>query len=372
MNNKKVYRAIGLMSGTSLDGAIDVALIETDGHGFVRPLRYYAHPYDIKIRNNVRSCFGKIAYDDQVMEVEKLVTRAHIDAVKALGEGADIIGFHGQTITHDPDNGFTWQIGDASALARAVGIDVIADMRQADIKAGGQGAPLLPLYHQALLSDYKKPVAILNLGGVANITYIPSHNPCTHSRHPRECRDLIAFDCGTANALMDDFMFKRTGKAFDKGGALASKGAVDKSIVEQFLSHPYFDKIPPKSLDRDAWSIDIVEALSDADGMATLLEMSVAGVARAMDYFSEKPSHIYVAGGGRKNDFMMNRLAKVLGTRVIPIDNLGWNGDATEAEGFGYLAVRSLLGLPITLPSTTGVSRPLSGGVFYKSYDSGS
>ncbi len=354
MNNKKVYRAIGLMSGTSLDGAIDVALIETDGHGFVRPLRYYAHPYDIEIRDKVRSCFGKTTYDEQVIEAEKLVTCAHIDAVKALGEGADIIGFHGQTITHDPDNGFTWQIGDGQALARAVGIDVIADMRQADIKAGGQGAPLLPLYHQALLSDHKKPVAILNLGGVANITYIGFNG------------DIIAFDCGTANALMDDFMLKRTGRSFDEGGALASKGAVDKSIIEQFLSHPYFDKTPPKSLDRDNWSIDLVEGLSDADGMATLLEMSVMGVARAIDYLSAKPLHIYVAGGGRKNDFMMERLAKLLKIPVSPIDNLGWNGDATEAEGFGYLAVRSLLGLPITLPSTTGVFAPLSGGELYK------
>ncbi len=358
MNEHKVYRAIGLMSGTSLDGSIDVALIETDGHGFVRPLRYYAHPYDIEIRDKVRGCFGKTVRDEQVIEAEKLVTKAHIDAVKALGEDADIIGFHGQTITHDPDNGFTWQIGDALALAAAVGIDVVADMRQADIKAGGQGAPLLPLYHQALLSSHEKPVAILNLGGVANITYVDM----SFRAKPR---NLTAFDCGTANALMDDFMLKRTGKAFDEGGDLASKGIVNESIVKQFLTHPYFTKPPPKSLDRDAWSIDLVAELSDANGMATLSAMSVAGVARAIDHLPEKPSHIYVAGGGRKNDFMMESLAKTLSIPVSSVDILGWNGDATEAEGFGYLAVRAALGLPITLPTTTGAPKPLTGGRVY-------
>ncbi len=353
MNEHKVYRAIGLMSGTSLDGVIDVALIESDGHGFVQPLRYMAYPYDIEIRDKVRSCFGKTARDACVEEAEKMVTQAHIDAVKAFGETADIIGFHGQTITHNPDDGFTWQIGDALALAAAVGIDVIADMRQADIKAGGQGAPLLPLYHQALLSEHESSVAVLNLGGVANITYIGSG-------------ELIAFDCGTANALMDDFMLKRTSRAFDEGGKLASGGVVNESIVEQFLAHPYFTKSPPKSLDRDVWSIDPVAVLSDADGMATLLAMSVMGVVRAMDHLPAKPSHIYVAGGGRRNDFMMKSLVKTLGTRVSPIDNLGWNGDATEAEGFAYLAVRSLLGLPLTLPSTTGIHMPLTGGVLCK------
>ncbi len=352
MNEHKVYRAIGLMSGTSLDGAIDVALIETDGYGFVRPLRYLAHPYDIKIRDKVRCCFGKKNRDVQVIEAEKLVTKTHIDAVLALNEHADIIGFHGQTITHDPDNGFTWQIGDSEKLARAVGINVVADMRMNDIKSGGQGAPLLPLYHQALLSNHEKPVAVLNLGGVANITYIGND-------------ELIAFDCGVANALMDDFMVKRTGKPFDKNGELASQGIIDSEAIKQFLSHPYFAKTPPKSLDRDNWSIVLVASLSDANGMATLLEMSVAGVVQSIKHLPAKPSSIYVAGGGRKNSFLMNRLAKALLIPVLPIDDIGWNGDATESEGFAYLAVRSLLGLPITLPTTTGAPKPLTGGKLY-------
>ncbi|PCI54984.1 MAG: anhydro-N-acetylmuramic acid kinase [Alphaproteobacteria bacterium] len=351
MGAHKVYRAIGLMSGTSLDGVIDVALIETDGHGYVKPLRYYAHPYDIAVRDKVRACFGKTARDAQIDEVEQLVTDIHIDAVKGLGEKADIIGFHGQTVTHKPDDGFTWQLGDGQVLAKATGMDVVCDMRQADIKAGGQGAPLLPLYHQALFSDHDKPVAVLNLGGVANITYMA------------EDGGLIAFDCGPANALMDDFIKSRTGEDFDKGGRMASRGAILENVVQDFLADPYFTKAPPKSLDRDHWSIECVRYASTADGMATLLEMSVCGIEKAMDYLLQKPARIYAAGGGRYNEFMLAMIAKHLGIPVENIDVLGWNGDATEAEGFAYLAVRSLLGLPLTLPATTGVPKALTGGV---------
>ncbi|MGN7439219.1 MAG: anhydro-N-acetylmuramic acid kinase [Alcanivorax sp.] len=353
MEKDKVYRAIGLMSGTSLDGEIDVALIETDGRNFVRPLRYMAHPYDISVRDKVRACFGKISRDAAVEEAESLVTQLHIDAVKAFGEHADVIGFHGQTITHDPDNKFTWQIGDGQALAEATGINVVADLRQADIKAGGQGAPLLPLYHQALLSDHDKPVAVLNLGGVANITYVGSQG------------DLIAFDCGPANAMMDDLMLTRTGKEFDEGGKVAAKGEVQHHLVKTFLSHPFFKKAPPKSLDRNQWSIDCVRYCENEDAMATLLEMSVCAILNALDYLPQKPTHIYAAGGGRKNKLFVDSIVQHLHIPVTSIDDIGWNGDATEAEGFAYLAVRSILGESVTVPSTTGAPKPMTGGVLY-------
>ncbi len=349
MRDHKVYRAIGLMSGTSLDGAIDVALIETDGHDFVRPLKYMAHPYDIAVRDKVRECFGKRERDGAIDVAERLVTDIHIDAVKAFGEKADIIGFHGQTITHDPDEGFTWQIGDGARLARAVGVDVVSDMRQADIKSGGQGAPLLPLYHRALLNA-KRGVAVLNLGGVANITYIGADG------------ELIAFDCGPANALMDDLIKEKRGLDFDEDGKVASMGTPQSKVLRKFLEDGYFAKVPPKSLDRDNWNIDNVRYSSLEDGMATLLEMSVQGVVKSLEHLPARPSHIYVAGGGRKNGYMMGILAQRLGLPVTSIDDLGWNGDAIEAEGFAYLAVRSLLGLSLTLPSTTGVTKPLSGG----------
>ncbi len=355
MKQDKVYRAIGLMSGTSLDGEIDVALIETDGKDYVKPLRYMAYPYDIAVRDKVRKCFGKLERDSIVEEAEKLVTDIHIAAVKSFDEKADIIGFHGQTITHDPDNHFTWQIGDGARLAQETGIDVIADMRKADIKAGGQGAPLLPLYHKALLSDHDMPVAILNLGGVANITYIGSDD------------QLIAFDCGPANALMDDFMRDRLGAEYDNGGAMASKGKVHAHILKTYLQHPFFKKPPPKSLDRNVWSVDCVRYLSDEDAMATLMEMSVMGAVKAVEILPERPLHIYAAGGGRKNRFLIESLSNHLRIPVTQIDDIeGLNGDAIEAEGFAYLAVRSLLGLTLTLPETTGVFKGITGGVYYR------
>jgi len=348
----KVYRAIGLMSGTSLDGVIDVALIETDGQSHVKPLRYYEHPYDISVRDKVRTCFGKRERDETVAQAEALVTDLHIDAIKAFGEDADFIGFHGQTITHDPDAGFTWQLGDGARLAQMCGVDVVYDLRQADMKAGGQGAPLLPLYHKAMMASQELPVAVLNLGGVANITYIGAEE------------ELIAFDCGPANALMDDFIKSRRGLDYDKGGVLACLGSVQNNVVEMFLKDPYFEKKPPKSLDRNQWTMDCVQYASNAEnGMATLMEMSVQGVVQAMKHLPETPKHIYAAGGGRHNDYMMDCLNDALNIPVQKIETQGWNGDTTEAEGFAYLAVRSALGLPITLPATTGVKKPQTGGV---------
>ncbi len=347
----KVYRAIGLMSGTSLDGFIDVALIETDGHGYVKPLRFYAHPYDSDVRDKVRACFGKTQRDDDIVEAERLVTDIHAQAIAAFDERADIIGFHGQTITHDPDNAFTWQIGDGKALSRASDMPVVSDMRQADIKAGGQGAPLLPLYHQAMMAGQDMPVMILNLGGVANMTYIGADG------------SLVAFDCGPANALMDDFTKERIGEDFDVNGKLASRGTVLDHVVKDFLSSDYFKKTPPKSLDRNEWSIECVRYASREDGLATLLEMSVQGIRRGLTHLPHHPKAIYVAGGGRKNTFFIHSIASALDIKTVAIDDLGWNGDATEAEGFAYLAVRSRLGLPLTMPSTTGVDEPTNGGV---------
>ncbi len=349
---QKVYRAIGLMSGTSLDGEIDVALIETDGNGYVKPLDFYAHRYESDLSDKVRQCFGKRECDAQVQEAEQFVTDMHIDAIKASGFEAELIGFHGQTITHDPGNGFTWQIGDGAKLAAETKIPVVADMRQNDVKHGGQGAPLLPLYHKAMMADQDKPIAILNLGGVANISYIDEDH-------------IIAFDCGPANALMDDCIRERTGASYDKGGVMASHGEALDTVVKAFLDDPYFDLKPPKSLDRDHWSIDCVRYAKREHAMATLMEMSVSAVEKAMEHLSRRPDEIYAAGGGRHNGYLLGCLAERLECAVTPIDEIGWNGDATEAEGFAYLAVRSRLGLPLTLPSTTGVHEAVSGGEFF-------
>lgn len=355
MGENKIFRAIGLMSGTSLDGAIDVALIETDGYGYVKPLGFYSHPYVSEARELVRSCFGKRERDEEVDKAEALVTDIHIATVKASGFDAELIGFHGQTITHAPDDGFTWQLGDGARMAAETGIDVVCDFRGNDVKAGGQGAPLAPLYHQAIMSHESESVVVLNLGGVANVTYIDGE-------------DLIAFDTGPANALMDDYMARHFGREFDADGEVAKSGAADEALVGRFLELPYFSQKPPKSLDRN----DFEAVLADlpqhrADAMATLAMMSVASVAKAVEHFPQAPETWYACGGGRKNVYIMDLLSQALApAKVEAIEAAGYDGDAIEAQAFAYLAVRSILGLPISLPSTTGVDRPLTGGVYHK------
>ncbi len=341
------------MSGTSLDGEIDVALIETDGHAYVKPLGFYAHPYEESVRAKVRACFGKREADAETREAEELVTKLHIEAVKASGFSADIIGFHGQTIAHDPAKYFTWQLGDGAALAKALGMTVVHDFRSADVAAGGQGAPLAPLYHKAILAAQEGAVCVLNLGGVANVTYIGDEQ-------------LIAFDCGPANALMDDYMSAHLSIAYDAGGAFASAGSVDHDIVSGFLARDYFKKSPPKSLDRNDFASVMDMLPSDPqDAMATLAALTVRAIVKATDHFPQKPTAWYVCGGGRQNGFVMKELAAALGD-VQVIEAAGYNGDATEAECFAYLAVRSLLELPISLPETTGAAEAMSGGVLNK------
>ena len=353
--NEKIYKAIGLMSGTSLDGEIDVALIETDGHGYVKPLDFYAHPYDGDIRDLVRGCFGKTEPDVSTAEAERRVTDIHIEAVKASGFAGDVIGFHGQTITHKPEAGFTWQLGDGAMMAKALGVDVVDDFRSNDMKHGGQGAPLAPIYHQALFADVEKPVCVLNMGGVANVSYIGVDR-------------LLAFDCGPANAMMDDYMAAHFDQGFDENGAVAQSGNADRDVIEAFLAHPFFKAPPPKSLDRNEFSL-LMETLPEdgADAMATLAAMSAVGIVAATHHFPRNPAVWYVCGGGRGNGFMMDMLADMLRPAAVkPIEEAGFNGDAIEAECFAYLAVRSLLGLPLSQPSTTGVAEPVSGGVHHK------
>ncbi|MCF8496594.1 MAG: anhydro-N-acetylmuramic acid kinase [Alphaproteobacteria bacterium] len=351
MRKKKVYRSIGLMSGTSLDG-VDAALIETDGHGYVRPLAFHTLPYDEPTRKGIRACLGlRERTHPQVLEAERILTQAHIEAVKALGTQADVIGFHGQTIRHDPENRFTLQIGDVALLAGETGMDVVYDFRSRDVEAGGQGAPLLPLYHRAraLLDEIPLPTAILNIGGVANISWIGPDS-------------LWAFDTGPGNALMDDFIAARDGVPYDADGALAGAGKVCEPLVTLWLTHPYFGRPTPKSLDRDAWAVFGVQDLSTADGLATLAAFTVESIKKGLELLPSRPQAVFVTGGGRRNGFVMKALARSLALPVQPVEALGWNGDALEAEGFAYLAVRSILGEALSLPETTGVPHPQAGG----------
>ncbi len=358
--NHKIYTVVGLMSGTSLDG-IDAALIRTDGQGFVEPLSFLSAPYEDSVRDALRSCLGlKTDPDGRVAAAEALMTDAHADAVKSLlalshikADEVDLVGFHGQTIFHDPDNGITWQIGDGDRLAQAIGIDVVNDFRTNDVKAGGQGAPLIPVYHAALASTLPKPVAILNLGGVGNVTFIG------------EGDNILAFDTGPGNALINDWVRAHTGAEFDRDGACALKGKVDDAILSRLLQNPFFSLTPPKSLDRDAWDVSFLKDLSLEDGAATLTAFTVQSVVQAVSHLPHTPQSWYVTGGGRLNPAIMQGLRDALKAPVHDVDELEWNGDALEAQGFAYLAVRSQQGLPLSFPQTTKVPRPVTGGRFW-------
>jgi len=347
-------RAIGLMSGTSLDG-IDVAMIETDGrnHVIAGPALTIAYPQEF--RERLRSVLGGVG---PVAEVENELTRLHAEAVEHFlsrypGIAVDIVGFHGHTILHRPAKRRTWQIGDGAFLARRLGLDVVVDFRSADVTAGGQGAPLAPLFHVALAAELPKPLAILNIGGVANVTWLG------------EAPEILAFDTGPGNALIDDWVRRHTGAAADFEGAVAHAGRISVAHVERFLKRAFFDCRPPKSLDRDDFHEVVPMGLSLQDGAATLTEMTAAAVAAATHHFPAAARQWLVSGGGRHNPALMEALGRRLEVAVRPVEAVGWDGDALEAQAFAYLAVRSVEGLPLSLPSTTRVPQPTCGGRFF-------
>jgi anhydro-N-acetylmuramic acid kinase len=355
----KTCLAVGLMSGTSLDG-IDAALVETDGAGHVRPLAFLTRPYDGDFRRRLRGLLGGEAPAEAVAAVERELTERHARAVQELLAGAgvaaadvDLVGFHGQTILHAPHQRTSWQIGDGALLARLTGIDTVNDFRSADVAAGGQGAPLVPLYHVALVeaAGLERPLAVLNLGGVGNLTWIGGAGA-----------DPLAFDTGPGNALLDDWCAARAGLDCDLDGGLAFAGTPEDDLVAEFLAHPYFAAPPPKSLDRDAFEVAALAGLSPADGAATLTEFTAASVAAARRHLPELPGRWLVAGGGRRNPAMLMALRARLHLPVEPVEAVGWDGDALEAQAFAYLAVRSRAGLPLSLPTTTGVPTPTRGG----------
>ncbi len=350
-----MWHAIGLMSGTSLDG-IDVAMIETDGRERVIPGAALTFPYPPDFRERLRSVLGGVG---PVAAIEAELTELHGDAVEHFlrehaALGIDIVGFHGHTILHRPAERRTWQIGDGALLASRLGLDVVTDFRSADIMAGGEGAPLAPLYHAALAAALPKPIAVLNIGGVANVTWIGG---------PEE---ILAFDTGPGNALIDDWVRRHTGAAADLDGTLARAGSVSAAHVGNFLATPYFDRLPPKSLDRDDFRGALPTGLSLEDGAATLTDMTAAAVAAASRHFPAPAEQWLVTGGGRHNPALMDALRRRPNLAVRPVEAVGWHGDALEAQAFAYLAVRSVLGLPLSLPSTTGVAHPTCGGRLFK------
>jgi anhydro-N-acetylmuramic acid kinase len=354
--------ALGLMSGTSRDG-IDAALLETDGQTFVRPGPWMSIAYPDAFRHKLAEAIADPAAADPSAAdpVARELTDRHADAVARLLAKSGVptravraLGFHGHTVAHDPARRHTRQIGEPGRLARLTGIDTVADFRLADVAAGGQGAPFAPYYHRARAADLDRPLAVLNLGGVGNVTWLG-----------HRFEQILAFDTGPANALLDDLTASRTGRAYDADGALAAAGRVNRSVLAAMMADPFFDRPPPKSLDRDDFTGDAVARLADADAAATLAAFTVESVAAARAHLPEPPTRWLVTGGGRHNPTLMRMLADRLGVPVGPVEDAGWDGDALEAQAFAYLAIRSLQELPLSGPNTTGVPREMPGGKLY-------
>jgi anhydro-N-acetylmuramic acid kinase len=286
-----------------------------------------------------------------------------VRAVAAIGRPADLIGFHGQTILHQPapgqpGQGRTWQIGDATLLAWRTGVRVAWDFRSADVAAGGEGAPLAPVFHAALAGALRRPVAVLNIGGVANVTWIGGDGIGGDGA-------LLACDTGPGNGPLDDWVARHTGAAFDADSALARQGVVDQAVLVRLLVDPYFTRSAPKSLDRLDFARTIaasgLQALSPADGAATLVAFTAAAVAATK--LPMPPLRWLVGGGGRHNPAIMAALRAALRVPVDPVEAVGWDGDALEAQCFGFLAARVAAGLPISFPGTTGAPQPMTGGI---------
>lgn len=385
----KLMRALGLMSGTSMDG-IDVALIETDGEGKVEAKASATIPYSAEFRARItaglaeaRSLTDRYSRPGSLAALERELTDLHAQAVKDFLVGQrlkareiDVIGFHGHTVLHRPaphirtalaaeagPHGvpriegvpeigmLTVQLGDGPRLAEVAGIDVVYDMRANDCAHGGQGAPLVPAYHRALAIGLRRlPLAFVNIGGVANVTWVGGDGR------------LIAFDTGPGNAMIDDWMRKHANADHDAGGAAALRGTVHQDYLAAYLKHSYFADAPPKSLDRNAFALELIDELSTDDGAATLAAFTAASIAKAREHFPDEPALWIVCGGGRRNKAIMSNLAGHVENAVVPAEAVGIDGDGLEAAAWAYLAVRSLRGLPISFPGTTGVSRPLTGG----------
>jgi anhydro-N-acetylmuramic acid kinase len=374
MGENRILCSVGLMSGTSMDG-VDAAILYTNGEDIERHGPSLTLPYpeslraDIKNVIEIASSLPAITNENETINaVEADITDFHSEVVfeieKMLGGGKgliDIVGFHGHTITHRPERGWTWQIGNGGRLAGNTGINVVSDFRTNDMDNGGEGAPLVPLYHSALLQKSRKynTVAVLNIGGVANVTWVKLSES-------GELEDIVAFDTGPGNAMLDDWMEVHTGTAMDSGGDTAATGLNHEEIIMGLMASPYFDEKPPKTLDRNDFNMQSARGLSLEDGAATLTSFIVEAVVAAQSHFPSPPEVWYVCGGGRHNKTLMRRLRRHLPTLVDPVEVLGWRGDALEAEAFAYLAARSLRNLPLSLPSTTGCQMPVSGGVLHK------
>ncbi len=362
MSEATLTTAIGVISGTSMDG-IDVALIRSDGESRVETGPAATFPYPEAVSQRLRAVVADpLEAEAPQAQLEQDVTDAHVAAVEAFlqrfavaRETVALVGLHGQTVLHRPKAGLTRQLCDGARAAAALRLDVVNDFRSADVAAGGEGAPLAPVYHAAMTAGLERPLMVLNWGGVGNVTWLGPAN------------EIVAFDTGPANALIDDFLLQRRGIAFDADGRLAASGRVDAAALTSLMRDPYFDRPPPKSLDRNHFSpaAAAVAALERRGRRGDARAFTVEATVAALRHASPPPKRWLVGGGGRRNSVLMQSLAERLGAPVEPVEAIGFDGDAIEAQCFAYLAIRTRRGLPLSFPTTTGAPRPMTGGAFW-------
>ncbi|MBD3679343.1 MAG: anhydro-N-acetylmuramic acid kinase [Rhodobacteraceae bacterium] len=352
--------ALGAMSGTSLDG-VDAAMLRTDGERIEEFGKTGYRPYSTEERTTIWAALGRWPGDPGVEDAAEVVEEAHLDLLRRF-RGVDLVGFHGQTLAHDPAGGRTHQTGRGDRLAHMLKLPVVWDFRSTDMNMGGEGAPLAPFFHFACAKwiGAERPLAFLNLGGVGNLTWV---NPA--KERPEQSGACLAFDTGPANAPINDLLRHRRGAEADIDGALAAEGKVAEPVIEAFLQDDFFERQPPKSLDRDQFNQlpALIEDLSDADAAATLTASAAVSVSRGFSHVPTMPERILVTGGGRKNRTLMGMIASRVNCPVVPVEDAGLDGDMLEAQAFAFLAVRVARGLPTSCPATTGVATPIGGGI---------
>ena len=368
---KKLKTAIGLMSGTSGDG-IDASIIKSDGEDHLEILGNYFYPYEKSTQKNFRDLKNKIEKirdlkENQLLvsELEREITILHAKTIKLIIKKVeikeseiDVVGFHGQTIFHSYQDKISRQLGDGRLLAQLTKQDIIYNFRENDILNGGQGAPLTPVFHKLIQKKYnlKLPLAVINIGGITNITYFDKKN------------EIKSYDSGPGNFLIDKFLQVKTKSKleFDEDGKIAHKGFVNQIVLDSYLNDPYYNLTPPKSLDVNDFSLGLVRGLNLENSVTTLSELTVISIINSLNFFPDKPELIILSGGGRKNKYFSRRIEKLSRIKTEKIDNYKIDGDFVESQAFAYLAIRSLYKKVISYPDTTGVVKPLSGGVLIK------